>query len=78
MWFGAYFLAVPRAVQPSRFTWRRLQTLGRSKIAMIGVWWRRAREREQLARYTRYELRDIPGKITDAARNERAKPFWEA
>jgi hypothetical protein len=45
---------------------------------MIGVWWRRAREREQLARYTRYELRDIPGKITDAARNERAKPFWEA
>jgi hypothetical protein len=77
MWFGAYFLAVPRAVQLSRFTWHRLQIQGRSKIAIIGAWWRRAREREQLARYTRYELRDLPGNITDTARSERAKPFWE-
>ena len=77
MWFGAYFLAVPRGVRLSGFLWRRLRTLYWPKIAIIGVWWRRAREREQLARYTRYELRDLPGKITDAARIEHTKPFWE-
>ena len=78
MWFAAYFLAVPRGVRLSGFIWRRLRIRCWSKIAIIGVWWRRAREREQLARYTRYELHDLPGNITDAARTERAKPFWEA
>jgi len=42
------------------------------------VWWRRERELEQLRRYTEYELRDLPGKLGDAARFERRKRLWES
>jgi hypothetical protein len=68
---------VPAAARLSGFIWRRFRILFWSKIAIVRVWWRRAREREQLARYTRYELRDLPDKLSDAARAEHAKPFWE-
>ena len=48
-------------------------------IARLGrtlrQWWRRARERRQLARFDDRDLRDIGLTRADAA-GELAKPFW--
>lgn len=46
-------------------------------VATLGRWGRRMREREQLARLTELELRDI-GVAPAQARVEANKPFWRA
>jgi uncharacterized protein YjiS (DUF1127 family) len=46
-------------------------------FATLGLWRRRLREREQLARLSERELRDI-GVARGALFDELRKPFWRA
>ena len=44
-------------------------------IALIGIWWRRSRDRQMLAAMSIRELQDI-GITAWEARGEANKPFW--
>lgn len=54
---------------------RKAAALLHKAAALIRVWRRRAREREQLARLSPHLLRDI-GITPVEARHEAGKPFW--
>ena len=76
---GAVIIAFERAARdgwkPRPSARRGLVALLRNAAALISVWRRRAREREQLARLSPHLLRDI-GITPLGARREAEKPFW--
>ncbi|SEO72931.1 Uncharacterized conserved protein YjiS, DUF1127 family [Methylobacterium sp. ap11] len=44
---------------------------------LLGLWWRRARDRQVLAALTPAQMRDT-GLDPDTVRQESLKPFWRA
>ncbi|MGE7414252.1 DUF1127 domain-containing protein [Methylobacterium tarhaniae] len=48
-----------------------------TRPALLGLWWRRARDRRTLADLTPAQMRDT-GLDPDAVRQESRKPFWRA
>ncbi len=51
--------------------------LARSFAALLAAWWRRRRDRAELAQFGDRDLRDI-GVTPAEAQRECAKPFWRA
>jgi hypothetical protein len=77
MWLVAnLFVARALVAAPTseaHWLWNRLRLMGET----IARWHRRAREREELHRYLRYELKNAPNDLSKDAWLESAKRFWE-
>ena len=74
----AHLFAARSNAAASALTSHRFWRLPRTMIETIKLWQRRSRDRAALRRYVQCELRDGTDGLSNAARIECAKPFWEA
>jgi len=77
MWFVAHLSNARSGVPALALASHRLRRRFRSAIETVRTWRYRAREREALRGYLRYELRGAPNDLGKDAPAESAKQFWE-
>jgi uncharacterized protein YjiS (DUF1127 family) len=77
MWFVARLSNAHSSVPALALFSHRFQRRFRSALETVRAWHHRAREREALRQYLRYELKNAPNDLGQGAWVESAKRFWE-
>jgi hypothetical protein len=77
MWLVAHLFVARTGVAASTSVSQWLRNRFWMMVEMIAVWRRRSREREELHRYLRYELKSAPNDLSRDAWIEGLKRFWE-